>query len=103
MKRHTTNLPPTHMPDVAGYKRPKNAPRSLFDPSIVKRAGLDAFRKLDPRLVAKNPVMFVVEVGSLMTTYLFFKDMFSGAHSLLFTGQIMLWLWFTVIFANFAE
>jgi potassium-transporting ATPase ATP-binding subunit len=47
--------------------------------------------------------MFVVEVGSVVTTCLFFKDMFTGAHDLLFTGQITLWLWFTVLFANFAE
>jgi K+-transporting ATPase ATPase B chain len=48
--------------------RPKNAPRALFEPSIVKRAVREAFVKLDPRLVAKNPVMFVVEVGSVLTT-----------------------------------
>ena len=65
---------PISPPEIdGGYKRPKNAPRSLFEPTIVKRAVVDAFRKLDPRLVAKNPVMFVVEVGSVMTTYLFLK------------------------------
>jgi K+-transporting ATPase ATPase B chain len=88
---------------VAGYKRPKNAPRALFDPPIVKRAILDAFRKLDPRLVAKNPVMFVVEVGSMVLTCLLVKDLLTGGHNLLFNGQITLWLWFTVLFANFAE
>jgi len=88
---------------MAGYKRPKNAPRALFDPPIVKRAILDAFRKLDPRLVAKNPVMFVVEVGSMVLTCLLVKDLLTGGHNLLFNGQITLWLWFTVLFANFAE
>jgi K+-transporting ATPase ATPase B chain len=88
---------------VESYKRPKHAPRSLFDPPIVKRAVVDAFKKLHPRLVAKNPVMFVVEVGSVVTTILLVKDLFGGAHNLLFNFQITLWLWFTVIFANFAE
>jgi len=85
----TTNLPSTH----EEFKHSKNAPRVLFDPKIVNRAAIDAFRKLDPRLVAKNPVMFVVEVGSVVTTILFAKDLFTGAHSsLLFTGQITVWL-----------
>jgi len=88
---------------IGGYKRPKNAPRRLFDPPIVKRAIADAFRKLDPRLVAKNPVMFVVEVGSVLLTYLLIKDAITGGHHLLFNAQITLWLWFTVLFANFAE
>ncbi len=85
--------------------RPKNAPRSLFEPTIVKRAIVDSFRKLDPRHVAKNPVMFVVEVGSVMTSYFFFRDLFTGARGeeTLFVGQVTFWLWFTVIFANFAE
>lgn len=85
------------------YKKPKRAPRSLFDPPIVKRAIKDAFRKLDPRLVARNPVMFVVEVGSAVTTILLLRDLFTHTGDLLFDGQITIWLWFTVIFANFAE
>jgi len=90
--------------DSAGaYKRPKHAPRSLFDRAIVRRALADAFRKLDPRLVAKNPVMFVVEVGSVLTTGLFVKGLLTGATDLRFNGQVTLWLWFTVLFANFAE
>ena len=64
---------------------------------------MDAFRKLDPRLVAKNPVMFVVEVGSIVLTILLIRDLFTGGHNLLFNFQITLWLWFTVLFANFAE
>ena len=103
MRAHMASQPPTHPGEVTDYKRPKNAPRSLFDPAIVARAIGDSFRKLDPRLVAKNPVMFVVEVGSVATSYLFLRDLFTGAGDALFTGQIALWLWFTVIFANFAE
>src|SRR5262249_50559559 len=56
-----------------------------------------------PRLVARNPVMFVVEVGSVVLTFLFLRDLFTGGHNLLFNAQITLWLWFTVLFANFAE
>jgi len=78
--------------------------RPLFDPPIVKRAIKDAFVKLDPRQVAKNPVMFVVEVGSLLTTLLIIRDLARGhGESLWFTIQVTLWLWFTVLFANFAE
>jgi K+-transporting ATPase ATPase B chain len=78
---------------------------SLFDPTIVGPAVKESFRKLAPRLVAKNPVMFVVEVGSVLTTLLWARDLFSGHHvaPLWFTGLTGLWLWFTVLFANFAE
>jgi len=78
--------------------------RPLFDPPIVRRALKDAFVKLDPRQVAKNPVMFVVEVGSVLTTLLIFRDAAAGQTAHLgFTIQVTLWLWFTVLFANFAE
>ena len=77
--------------------------RPLFDPEIVQRATKEAFIKLDPRKVAKNPVMFVVEVGAALTTIYVIKDAITGAGSLLFGIQIALWLWFTVVFANFAE
>ena len=73
--------------------------RALFEPSIVQRALVDSLRKLNPALMAKNPVMFVVEVGSVVTTALLFKP---GGH-FGFNLQITLWLWFTVLFANFAE
>ena len=86
-----------------GSLKPKNAPRSLFDPVIVKRAIGDAFKKLDPRLVAKNPVMFVVEVGSVITTYYALKSIVTHDGQTLFIVQITIWLWFTVLFANFAE
>ena len=77
--------------------------RPLFDPEILKRAIRESFVKLNPRLVAKNPVMFVVEVGAALTTVFVIKDVVTGAGGLLFGIQIALWLWFTVLFANFAE
>jgi K+-transporting ATPase ATPase B chain len=76
--------------------------RPLLDPPIVKRAIGDSFVKLHPRLMMKNPVMFVVEVGAAMTTLEIFKDLAMG-QNIGFTFQISLWLWFTVLFANFAE
>ena len=86
--------------------RPKATALSLFDRDIVKRAIADSFRKLVPQHVAKNPVMFVVEIGSLLTTLIFVRDLFhrdSTTAPLWFTGAVSVWLWFTVIFANFAE
>jgi K+-transporting ATPase ATPase B chain len=89
--------------EASGYRKPKHAPKRLFDPPIVRRALADALRKLDPRHMARNPVMFVVEVGSVVLTLLLVRSLFTGAHELLFNFQITLWLWFTVLFANFAE
>jgi potassium-transporting ATPase ATP-binding subunit len=83
--------------------RPKNAPRALLEGPIVKRAFKEAFLKLDPRVVAQNPVMFVVEVGSAITTYFWIRALSSRAADTMFVGQLALWLWFTVLFANFAE
>ena len=77
--------------------------RPLLDPPIVKRAIKDSFVKLNPRAMMKNPVMFVVEVGAAMTTILAVRDFATGAGGVGFTFQITLWLWFTVLFANFAE
>ncbi len=84
---------------------PKKAARArpLFDPPIVKRAIGDSFRKLNPRTMMKNPVMFVVEVGAAMTTALVVRDWVVGDHIWVFGLQITIWLWFTVLFANFAE
>src|ERR1700754_711323 len=77
---------------------------SLWDPAIVRPAALDAFKKLNPRVMAKNPVMFVVEIGCALVTLLFVYDLARGAHvDSLFTVQLIVWLWFTVVFANFAE
>jgi K+-transporting ATPase ATPase B chain len=77
--------------------------RPLFDPEIMKRAIRESFVKLNPMTVAKNPVMFVVEVGAALTTIFVVKDAFGGTGGTLFGTQIALWLWFTVVFANFAE
>jgi len=82
---------------MAATKRP------LFDPPIVRRAVRDAFAKLDPRHMVRNPVMFVVMVGSALTTLVLIRDLVSGSAGVGFTLQITLWLWFTVVFANFAE
>ena len=76
---------------------------SLFQPALVQRALKDACTKLDPRHVAKNPVMFVVLVGSVVTTVFFVRDLGGRPGEALFTGQLALWLWFTVLFSNFAE
>src|SRR5215831_7667243 len=76
--------------------------RPLFDPEILRRAIRESFVKLNPRIVAKNPVMFVVEVGAALTTLFVIKDAVTGVGDLLFGIQIALWLWFTVLFANFA-
>jgi len=76
---------------------------SIWDPSIVRRAVGDSLRKLHPRTMAKNPVMFVVEVGSVLTTWRLIQDALTGRPGLGFEVQITLWLWLTVLFANFAE
>jgi potassium-transporting ATPase ATP-binding subunit len=82
---------------------------SLTDRTILVPAIGESFKKLDPRRLARNPVMFVVEVGSVITTIIFIVDLFngtagfSGPNNELFVGQITVWLWFTVLFANFAE
>jgi len=78
--------------------------RPLFEPAIVKRALVDSLRKLDPRNMVRNPVMFVVEVGSVLTTIIFFRDLGKhGSNTDVFTGLVSVFLWFTVLFANFAE
>jgi K+-transporting ATPase ATPase B chain len=76
---------------------------SIWDPAIVQPAIADSFRKLDPRIQIKNPVMFIVEVGSLVTTMVWIQELMEGTGQPLFTGQVAFWLWFTVLFANFAE
>jgi K+-transporting ATPase ATPase B chain len=91
-------LPATTPP--AETRAPKirvRAGTSLFEPSIVRRALGEAFVKLDPRTMIRNPVMFTVEVGSVVTTVEFF------GRPDLFVGLVTLWLWATVLFANFAE
>ena len=77
----------------------------IFTRAIVFHAIGDSFVKLDPRTLFRNPVIFIVELGSVITTVIFFRDLFSSGESepLWFTGTIALWLWLTVLFANFAE
>ena len=77
--------------------------KSIWDPGIVRGAIVDALRKLHPRTMAKNPVMFVVEVGSVLTTVRFALDSVARRPGLGFELQITFWLWLTVLFANFAE
>jgi K+-transporting ATPase ATPase B chain len=77
--------------------------RGIWDPQIVRRALVDSLIKLGPRAMVRNPVMFVVEVGSVLTSVQFLIDVATGRGSLGFELQITLWLWLTVLFANFAE
>jgi K+-transporting ATPase ATPase B chain len=80
--------------------------RSLFDPEILRPAVWESFRKLAPQKVIKNPVMFVVEIGSVITTLIWLRDLIAptpASQPLWFTFNVAFWLWFTVVFANFAE
>ena len=77
--------------------------RRLYDPSIARRAIRDALVKLGPRHMVRNPVMFVVLVGSFLTTLVLVRDVVTGSGQAGFTLQLAIWLWFTVLFANFAE
>ena len=81
----------------------KKKSKSIWDMKIVRRALWDSLVKLDPRNMMKNPVMFVVEVGSLATSILLIRDVLRHQGAFGFNLQITLWLWFTVLFANFAE
>jgi K+-transporting ATPase ATPase B chain len=76
---------------------------ALLDPKIIVPAIGSALAKLDPRTLAKNPIIFVLEIVTLLTTVLLVRDLITGSENMGFTFQIVLWLWFTVLFANFAE
>jgi len=94
-------------PETGLYKR-QLRPMSIFDRSLIVPAIWASFRKLDPRTLVKNPVMFCVEIVSVLTTIFFLRDLIAGGGTVvgtnaLFSGQITVWLWFTVLFANFAE
>jgi K+-transporting ATPase ATPase B chain len=90
-------------PVAKARTRPAGA-GSLLEPAIVRRALRDSVMKLDPRLMVRNPVMFVVELGSVLTTILFLRDLASStSEENVFAGLLAAWLWFTVLFANFAE
>ncbi|MGO2461547.1 MAG: HAD-IC family P-type ATPase, partial [Ewingella sp.] len=78
--------------------------RALFEPRLIRTALLDSVKKLDPRVQWRNPVMFVVYLGSILTTIIWLAILFKQTDgSAAFTGSVSLWLWFTVLFANFAE
>jgi len=95
------------------WKTRRKGEISIFDPKIIRRAILDSLKKLDPRWQAKNPVMFVVEVGSVVTSIEFVRFLFTPPSATFSRGQLLAetlfvlavanWLWFTVLFANFAE
>src|SRR4051812_7818036 len=101
-------VPPTPKQEPSGDSSsllPKKLAHSrpLFDPEIAGRAVRASFVKLNPVTLVKNPVMFVVEAGAALTTVFLVRDIFTGAGGIGFSLQIALWLWFTVLFANFAE
>src|ERR1700687_3677311 len=82
----------------------KGTPASaLFDPKIVMPAIGSSFVKLDPRTLIKNPVMFVLEIVTILTTIILVRDLFTGGGNIGFEFQIILWLWITILFANFSE
>src|SRR5471032_3622152 len=98
----TVNQPPVQRPENLG--RARTAARSMFDPALVKPAIVDAFKKLGPRTQLRNPVMFCVYIGSIMTTVLWVAALAGQAEAPAgFILAVSLWLWFTVLFANFAE
>jgi potassium-transporting ATPase ATP-binding subunit len=103
----TIASPTAGSPKTGLFKRHVK-PLSLFDRSLIVPAIWGSFRKLDPRIQIRNPVMFVVEIVSVLTTIFFLRDLFIGGSTVVgahaaFSGQIAAWLWFTVLFANFAE
>ncbi len=82
----------------------RGAPLAVIESTLLRRAVGDAFVKLHPRTMARNPVMFVVEIGSVLTTFVFLRDFGSATgEENLFAGLVAAWLWFTVLFANLAE
>jgi potassium-transporting ATPase ATP-binding subunit len=106
--------PQPETPEIRNWKTRRKDDRSIFDPMIIRRAVIDAFKKLNPRWQVKNPVMFVVEVGSVITTLEFIRLLFFTTPTGTFTRTrltsetffvlaVTIWLWFTVLFANFAE
>jgi len=88
---------------MAKSSRTKSSEISVFDPAIVWLALGSSFAKLDPRVQIRNPVMFVVEIVAILTALIFARDILFGGSKLGFSFQVILWLWFTLLFANFAE
>jgi len=103
-----TEISPTFGTQPSELVRRHVRPLAILDRSLIVPAIWASFRKLDPRTLVKNPVMFCVEIVSVLTTIFFLRDLFVGGNTVvgttpLFSGQITVWLWFTVLFANFAE
>ncbi len=101
MSTSTISAPVQHPSSLIPKKLSRSRP--LFDPEILGRAAVACLQKLNPLTLAKNPVIFVVEVGAAITSLFLVRDVATGASGIGFTLQIALWLWFTVVFANFAE
>src|SRR6058998_1802354 len=99
--------------EVKQWKTRRKGDISIWDPKIVRAAIPESFKKLDPRVQVKNPVMFVVEIGSVVTTIEFVRLLFTAPTAAfpratltaetIFVLAVAIWLWFTVVFANFAE
>ena len=103
-----TDISPTFGTPPTELVRRHVRPLAILDRSLIVPAIWASFRKLDPRTLVKNPVMVCVEIVSVLTTLFFLRDLFVGGGTVigtnaLFSGQITVWLWFTVLFANFAE
>src|SRR5580692_10700666 len=97
------SAPPAKIPESTFSALPKERKKSLWSWGIVGGAVRDSFLKLNPRTLMKNPVMLVVEIGAVVTTYDLVGDRLRHLSGFGFELQITLWLWFTVLFANFAE
>src|SRR5437667_9861178 len=103
-----TDVSPIFGSPQTGLVKRHSRPFAIFDRSLIVSAIWASFRKLDPRTLVRNPVMFCVEIVSVLTTIFFLRDLIAGSGTVvgsnaLFSGQIPIWLWFTVLFANFAE
>src|SRR6202030_3129654 len=93
---------PPAVPPVGGEGEHTRKKAALFEPAIVRRAIADSFKKLNPRTQARNPVMFIVLIGSIWTSVLLFRDLpHATTADNVFVGTVAIWLWFTVLFANF--
>src|SRR5580704_4524323 len=103
MNAEMTMTPEIIKTPAEGSKNPKRPKKSLWTGGIVSGALWDSFLKLNPRTLMKNPVMFVVEVGAVVTTVDLAYGITHHGSGIGFAIQITLWLWFTVLFANFAE
>jgi K+-transporting ATPase ATPase B chain len=96
----TARTPETDkMKDVAASRR---AGKSVWTWALVRSAAVNAFPKLDPRWMVRNPVMFICEIGCVLTTFWLLRELIQG-DNITFEAQVTAWLWFTVLFANFAE